>query len=129
MKKLTSDKLKELVKQVIKEEKERVLKIKSLDEVPFAGDPSSNNVRVELPEDFIKQTPQSIHQEKVSKAITSFQRWFRSLDTQIRYSFEKALKKRICKELTLTELNDVMSNLQASLKGWNAPEDKNRKPK
>ena len=128
MKSLTRDMLRNFVRKVIKEE--QMKKISTLSEIPFAGDSKNYDKPVEI--DFTgwnDPTPEFKHQQKVKKALSSFRRWFRSLDTQVRYSLETELKKSICKDLSLNELNDIMSKLQASMKGWNAPEDKNKKPK
>lgn len=93
-----------------------------INKIPFAGDPSVDpNEKIELSLD-----NKPILEERIKTAMRTFQRWYRSLEADVRYGVEMLIKQKVCKDLSLTEMEAIMSRFQAAMKGWNGPEDKNQ---
>lgn len=96
----------------------------TFEDIPFAGDPDiDDDMKVVLPQ------PKPTLSDLIDDAMLSFSKWFRSLDTEVRYGVEQRIKRKVCKDLSLNELEGIMSRFQAAMKGWSAPENKNTKPK
>ena len=71
--------------------------------------------------------PKPTLDDMIDDSMIVFAKWFRSLDSEVRYGVEQRIKKKICKDLSLNDLENIMSRFNASMKGWKAPEDKNLK--
>ncbi len=97
----------------------------SWDNIPPAFDPS-------IPDDMTVVLPQlsgPSHKDLVDEAMSSFGAWFRSLSTDVRYGVERRLRDKLVRNLSLTELEEIMSRFTAAMKGWSSPERRNKKPK
>ena len=101
-----------------------VVHVGSLDEIPKAWETQYEDMSVSIDKDLYEPTTE----ELIDEAMKTFARWFRSLNTDVRYYVEKRIRKKVCKDLSLNELEEIMSRFQAAMKGWNGPEDKNKKP-
>jgi hypothetical protein len=70
--------------------------------------------------------PTEFSQEyKTQQAIESFQKLYRSIDTDTKYFFIRWLRRAIMKQISSEEANEITRNVIASSKGYQAPEDKN----
>jgi hypothetical protein len=151
--KLTKERLNELVKEVLeesyvasqrpsfqkvpspqipKEEKKEYKRddlkvVRSLDEIPY----SFNN---DIDEPIILEinpfepTPLHKHQESVKHAKTIFQKHYRSLSIDVRYDFERWLRKALIKNLSIEESQELVSRFSSAIKGNDEPKQINKKP-
>ena len=107
-----------------REIRDGVIHVGSLDEIPKAWETQYEDMSVILDKSLYEPTTK----QKIEKAMKDFAHWFRSLNSDVRYYVEKRIRKKVCKDLSLNELEEIMSRFQAAMKGWNGPEDKNKKP-
>ena len=71
--------------------------------------------------------PSELSQEyKTQQAIESFQKLYRTIDTDTQYFFIRWLRKAIMKQISAQEANEITRQVIASSKGYEAPEDKNQ---
>ena len=112
-KKLTRKVLRNLVKQVIQEQK------KSL--YVEIEDPDGTRRVVDL----YKET----QEERTYKAKEEFSRWWRRLDSQTRYEIEVWLSKHIrTPEIDKQTLLDEIAKIVSATKGQTEPKEPNSKP-
>ena len=64
---------------------------------------------------------------KTEEAIKTFQKYYRSLDTDTRYFFSKWLRSALIKELSYEEGILLSSKLSSAEKGYSEPKNPNKK--
>jgi len=64
---------------------------------------------------------------KTEEAIKTFQRYYRSLDTDTRYLFSKWLRSVLIKELSYEEGILLSSKMSSAEKGYSEPKNPNKK--
>ena len=65
---------------------------------------------------------------ELQRKIKTFQKWFRSIDIDVRYEVERFLRRALIKRLTHEEVAELVSKSMASSKGYTGAVDKNKKP-
>lgn len=106
------------------------MKVGSIEDIPKAYDPSiSPDTKVLIELDPLELTDKAKYQQELEKKIKSFQALYRSMGHDIRYGFEKWLRKALLKRLTYEEAQELVSSSIASSKGYTGAVDKNRKPR
>lgn len=115
--------------EFIDETESPTIQVESLEEVPFAGDPSiPQNARISVPYS-IEPTSEEKFNQELTKQIRTFQRWWRSLNIDIRYEVENWLKKALIKRLSHEEVSQLVASTTASTKAYTEPKKINQKPK
>jgi len=106
-----------------------VIHAESLDDIPKAYDPSiPDNARVSMSYS-LEPTDEAKFREELQKKIKTFQSWFRSLNTDIRYEVEIFLRRALIKRLSHEEVAELVSKTNAATKAYTEPKKINRKPK
>jgi hypothetical protein len=75
--------------------------------------------------EYIIDPTETSQEYKTSQAIESFQKLYRSIDTDTKYFFVRWLRRAILRQISSEEANAITRNVIASSKGYEAPEDKN----
>ena len=103
------------------------IEIDSLDELPSAADPTvpeSAQVSISLS---LGETEEWKHQKEVEKRIKQFQSYWRSMDTNVRYSVELWLRQELIKRLNPQEIQQLVAQHTAAAKGQSRAKDPNKK--
>lgn len=104
------------------------IEIDSLDELPSAADPTvpeGAQVSISLS---LGETKEWKHQKEVEKRVRQFQKWWRSIETNARYSVELWLRQELVKRLNPDELLEFVAKHTAAAKGQSRAKDPNTKP-
>ena len=72
----------------------------------------------------IDNAPPQSH--KTEQAIRTFQRFYRTLDTDTRYFFQAWLREKLVKNLSVSEAAHLSSTLNASSKAYTEPKNPNK---
>ena len=105
------------------------IEIDSLDELPSAADPTvPEGAQVSITMN-LGETEEWMHFKEVEKRVKQFQKWWRGIETNARYSVELWLRQELIKRLNPQEVQELVANHNAAAKGYTGAVDKNRKPK
>lgn len=105
------------------------IEIDNIEELPFSGDPTvpeSAQISISLS---LGETEEHQHLKEVEKRVKQFQKWWRSLQTDTRYSVEMWLRRELIKRLNPQEIQQLVAQHTAAAKGYTGAIDKNRKPR
>ena len=77
--------------------------------------------------DYISITDEPTQVFKTSQAVDTFNKFYRSLDSETRYFFLEWLRSQLVKRLTPDEIISLTSKVASSVKGNTEPKNPNQK--
>ena len=98
------------------------------EDIPLAADPTvPESAQVSITMN-LGETEEWMHFKEVEKRVKQFQKWWRSIETNARYSVELWLRQELVKRLNPQEIQQLVAQHTAAAKGYTGAVDKNKKP-